>query len=63
MMCRADVHIAPRTVRFFRSLDLDVMRLSSSRVERVNAVRQEVLPGSEKDRQDGRVRVRRLPAQ
>lgn len=112
MMCRADMHIAPRTVRFFRSLGLGVirvelllpscaneaivtaatrdehyiltrdlgfsasvalsggivpsvisLRLSSSRVERVNAVLQEVLPGSEKDRQDGRVRVRRLPAQ
>ena len=45
------------------------LRLSSSRVERVNAALQEVFPGVEKDLldgaivtvQDGRVRVRKLP--
>jgi len=47
------------------------LRLSSSRVERVNAVLQEVLPGVEQDLlhgaivtvQDGRVRLRRLPVE
>lgn len=117
----ADMHIAPRTATFLRTLGHDVvrvdelllptatddtivaaatrdgrciltqdldfsaivalsgrtvpsvisLRLSSSRVERVNAVLQEVLPGVEKDLldgaivtvQDGRVRVRRLPVE
>lgn len=121
MRALADMHIAPRTVTFLRSLGHDVvrvdellvptatdeaivaaaaregrcvltqdldfsaivalsgrtvpsvvsLRLSSSRVERVNAVLQEVLPGMEKDLldgaivtvQDGRVRVRRLPVE
>jgi len=89
MRLLADMHIAPRTVRFLRSLGHDVvrvdellqstatdvaivaaatregrsilalsgrtapsvisLRLSSSRVERVNAVLQEVLPGVEQD--------------
>lgn len=119
MRLLADMHIAPRTVIFLRSLghdtvrvdelllptatdeaivaaamrdgrsiltqDLDFsatvalsgrtvpsvisLRLASSRVERVNAVLQEVLPAVEKEVlegaivtvQDGRVRVRRLP--
>ena len=47
------------------------LRLSSSRVDRVNAVLQEILPAVEKDLvagaivtvQDGRVRVRRLPVE
>ena len=118
MRLLADMHIAPRTVRFLRSLGHDVvrvdellqstatdvaivaaatregrsiltqdldfsavvalsgrtapsvisLRLSSSRVERVNAVLQEVLPGVEQDLlhgaivtvQDGRVRIRHL---
>lgn len=121
MRLLADMHIAPRTVAFLRSLghnvvrvdevlvptasdedvvtaaardgrcvltqDLDFsaivalsgrvvpsvisLRLSSSRVERVNGVLQEVLPGVEKELldgaivtvQDGRVRVRRLPVE
>ncbi len=121
MRLLADMHIAPRTVRFLRSLGHDVvrvdellqstatdvaivasatregrsiltqdldfsavvalsgrttpsvisLRLSSSRVERVNAVLQEVLPGVEQDLlhgaivtvQDGRVRIRRLPVE
>jgi predicted nuclease of predicted toxin-antitoxin system len=118
MRLLADMHIAPRTVRFLRSLGHDVvrvdelllptatdeaimaaavreercivtqdldfsatvalsgraapsvisLRLSSSRVEHVSAVLQEVLPGVEKDLLDGaivtvqdrRVRCRRL---
>src|SRR6266545_5869781 len=114
----ADMHIAPRTVGFLRSLDHDVLRvddllaptatdeaivtaasrdgrhiltqdldfsaivalsgrtapsvislrLSSSRVERVNSVLQEVLPVVEPDLlqgaivtvEDGRIRIRRL---
>lgn len=121
MKLLADMHIAPRTVTFLRSLGHDVvrvdelllptapdeaivaaatrdgrciltqdldfsatvalsrrtipsvisLRLSSSRVERVNTVLQEVLPGVEKDLlegaivtvQDGRVRLRRLPVE
>lgn len=121
MRLLADMHIAPRTVTFLRSLGHDVLRvdallaptatdeevvtsaaregrcvltqdldfsaivalsgratpsvislrLSSSRVERVNAVLREVLPGVEKDLlegaivtvQDGRVRLRRLPVE
>jgi predicted nuclease of predicted toxin-antitoxin system len=121
MRLLADMHIAPRTVSFLRSLGHDVvrvdelllpsaaddaivaaathdgrhiltqdldfsasvalsgrtgpsvisLRLSSSRVERVNTVLQEVLPGLEKvlvegaivTVQDGRVRFRRLPVQ
>ena len=119
MRLLADLHIAPRTVAFLRSLGHDVrrvnellpptaadeaivaaairearsiltqdldfsaivalsgkpvpsvisLRLSSSRVERVNAVLEEVLPGLERDVregalvtvEDGRVRHRRLP--
>jgi predicted nuclease of predicted toxin-antitoxin system len=119
MRVLADMHVAPRTVAFLRSLghdavrvdellqstatdeaivavairdgrcivtqDLDFsaivalsgrtvpsvisLRLSSARVERVNAVLQAVLPAVESDVlegaivtvQDGRVRLRRLP--
>jgi predicted nuclease of predicted toxin-antitoxin system len=119
MKLLADMHIAPTTVRFRRSLGHDVvrvdevlhpsasdeaivaasaregrhiltqdldfsavvalsgrtvpsvisLRLSSSRVERVNAVLQDVLPAVETDLlqggivtvQDRRVRIRRLP--
>jgi predicted nuclease of predicted toxin-antitoxin system len=119
MRLLADMHVAPRTVTFLRSLGHDVVRvdemllptatdesivaaatrdgrailtqdldfaasvalsgrtvpsvisrrLSSSRIERVNAVLQEVLPAVEKDVlegaivtvQDGRLRLRRLP--
>ncbi len=121
MRLLADIHIAPRRVRFLRSLGHDVMRvdellspiatdeaivaaatrdgryiltqdldfsavvalsgrtmpsvvslrLSLSRVERVNAMLQEVLPSVEQELaqgaiatvQDGRVRLRRLPVE
>lgn len=121
MRLLADMHIAPRTVTFLRSLGHDVvrvdallsptatdedvantaarearciltqdldfsaivalsgrvapsvicLRLSSSRVERVNTLLRDVLPSVEKDLlggaivtvQDSRVRVRRLPVE
>jgi len=62
----AVVALSGRTVPSVISL-----RLSSSRVERVNAVLQEVLPDVEQDLlqgaimtvQDGRIRARRLPVE
>lgn len=116
MRLLADMHIAPRTVRFLRALGHDVLRvdellpstapdaavvaaaiverrhvltqdleivalsgrvvpsvislrLSSSRIEQVNSMLEDVLPDVERDLddgaivtvQDGRVRRRRLP--
>ncbi|MEK7446564.1 MAG: hypothetical protein AABZ70_17085 [candidate division NC10 bacterium] len=63
------MHISPRTVRSLQARGHDVVRLSSSRIEFVDAILERVLPSIEQDVmagaivtvEDTRIRIRRLP--